>query len=104
MAILGILPQAVLADIAECDAIDTGERREGMFYAARTFSMTLGQTLAMILFTSLSILGENGMGYRATALVATVFCLIGGLVFTRYNERRVLGTIGSGTDEGEERQ
>ena len=104
MAILGILPQAVLADIAECDAIDTGERREGMFYAARTFSMTLGQTLAMILFTSLSILGENGMGYRATALVATVFCLIGGLVFTRYNERRVLGTIGSGTDEGGERQ
>ena len=104
MAILGILPQAVLADIAECDAVETGERREGMFYAARTFSMTLGQTLAMILFTSISILGENGMGYRATALVATIFCLVGGLVFTRYNERRVLGTIGSASDEeGEQR-
>ena len=99
MAILGILPQAVLADIAECDAVETGERREGMFYAARTFSMTLGQTLAMILFTSISILGENGMGYRATAIVATAFCLIGGLVFTRYNERRVLGTIGGASGE-----
>lgn len=99
MAILGILPQAVLADIAECDALETGERREGMFYAARTFSMTLGQTLAMILFTSISILGENGMGYRATAIVATAFCLIGGLVFTRYNERRVLGTIGGASGE-----
>ena len=48
MAVLGILPQAVLADIAESDAVETGENREGMFYAARTFSMTLGQSLAMI--------------------------------------------------------
>lgn len=95
MAILGILPQAVLADIAEADAIETGENREGMFYAARTFSMTLGQTLAMILFTSISIIGTQGMGYRLTALVATLFCLAGGLVFLRYKESRVLGVIAS---------
>ena len=97
MAVLGILPQAVLADIAESDAVTTGENREGMFYAARTFSMTLGQTLAMILFTSISIIGANGFGYRMTAVVATVFCLVGGLVFTRYREQRVLGIIGDGT-------
>ncbi len=101
MAILGILPQAVLADIAECDAVETGERREGMFYAARTFSMTLGQTLAMILFTSVSIMGSNGFGYRMTALIATVFCLVGGIVYTRYDERRVLGTIESSGHDGE---
>ena len=93
MAILGILPQAVLADIAECDAVETGENREGMFYAARTFSMTLGQSLAMILFTSISTVGTGGLGYRLTALVATVFCLVGGFVFTRYGEGRVIGTI-----------
>ncbi|MGL5173593.1 MAG: MFS transporter, partial [Olsenella sp.] len=101
MAVLGILPQAVLADIAESDAVTTGENREGMFYAARTFSMTLGQTLAMILFTSISIMGANGFGYRMTALVATVFCLVGGLVFTRYREQKVLGIIGAGTRRGE---
>lgn len=93
MAILGILPQAVLADIAEQDAILTGENRQGMFYAARTFSMTLGQTLAMILFTSVSILGTNGLGYRLTALIATVFCLAGALIFLRYDERGVLATL-----------
>jgi len=93
MAILGILPQAVLADIAEQDAVATGENREGMFYAARTFSMTLGQTLAMILFTSVSIIGTDGFGYRLTALLATAFCLMGGLVFSRYREREVLGSI-----------
>ena len=93
MAVLGILPQAVLADIAEADAVVSGENREGMFYAARTFSMTLGQSLAMILFTSISTFGTGGMGYRLTALVATAFCLFGGMVFTRYDERATIGTI-----------
>lgn len=93
MAILGILPRAVLADIAEADAVQSGENREGMFYAARTFSMTLGQTLAMVLFTSISSAAAGGMGYRLTALVATAFCLVAGFVFTRYHERRVLGII-----------
>ncbi|MBP3893517.1 MAG: MFS transporter [Atopobiaceae bacterium] len=93
MAVLGILPQAVLADIAEADAVTTGENREGMFYAARTFSMTLGQSLAMILFTSISTFGSGDTGYRLTALTATVFCLLGGLVFLRYNERATIGAI-----------
>ena len=93
MAILGILPQAVLADIAEGDAVKYEENREGMYFAARTFSMTLGQSLAMILFSSLATVGAGGMGYRLTAVVATVFCLLGGLVFTRYDEKRMLGVI-----------
>ena len=38
MAVFGILPQAVVADIAECDALETHENRSGMFYAARTFA------------------------------------------------------------------
>jgi len=97
MAILGILPQAVLADIAESDAVTTGENREGMFYAARTFSMTLGQSLAMILFSSLATIGAGGLGYRLTAVVATVFCLLGAVVFARYNEKGVLSIIGSRT-------
>lgn len=97
MAILGILPQAVLADIAESDAVTTGENREGMFYAARTFSMTLGQSLAMILFSSLATIGAGGLGYRMTAVVATVFCLLGAVVFARYNEKGVLSIIGSRT-------
>ncbi|MDI9590237.1 MAG: MFS transporter [Acidobacteriota bacterium] len=93
MAVLGILPQAVLADIAESDAVETGENREGMFYAARTFSMTLGQSLAMVLFSSIATIGAGGIGYRATALAATAFCLLGGLVFLRYDEGGVLEAI-----------
>ena len=43
MAILGIVQPAVIADIAEADKLDTGESRQGMFFAARTFDMKLGQ-------------------------------------------------------------
>ena len=56
MALLGIIPQSIVADVAEEDAILTGEKREGMFFAARTFAMKLGQSVAMLVFTSLAIL------------------------------------------------
>ena len=94
MAILGIVPQAIVADIAEADAIETSEKREGMFYAARTFAFKLGQSVAMLLFTSIALIGTGGMGYRITALVAAAFCLLGGLMFMRYRESDIFKVIG----------
>jgi GPH family glycoside/pentoside/hexuronide:cation symporter len=101
MAILGILPQAVVADISEADKNKTGESRQGMFYAARTFAFKLGQSAAMLMFTSISIInkdipkGQSGyaLGYRMTAVVAAVLCLAGGLVFLKYNEKKVIAEI-----------
>jgi Na+/melibiose symporter-like transporter len=90
MAIFGILPQAVVADIAQSDANTTGSNREGMFYAARTFAFKLGQSLAMLIFTAVSTIGtQTGMGYRIAAFGAALFCLLGGLIFAFYNERRI---------------
>ncbi len=43
MALLGIIPQSIVADVAEADGVVTGEKREGMFFAARTFAMKFGQ-------------------------------------------------------------
>lgn len=94
MAVLGILPQAVVADIAEADKKQTGESREGMFYAARTFAFKLGQSVAMLLFTSVSILGENGFGYRLTAIIAAVLCLLGAVAFLAYHEKKINEVIG----------
>ncbi len=94
MAIFGILPQAVVADIAQCDEMETSENRSGMFYAARTFAMKMGQAVAMIVVASLAIVGkESGVGYRLTAVVAAAACVIGGLIFSRYNEKRVYDRI-----------
>ena len=101
MAILGILPQAVVADISEADKNKTGESRQGMFYAARTFAFKLGQSAAMLMFTSISLInkeipkGQSGyaLGYRLTAITAAVLCLAGGLVFMKYNEKKVISEI-----------
>ena len=94
MAILGILPQAIVADIAQADAMTTGENREGMFFAARTFAFKMGQSVSMLLFTAFaSISPETGFGYRIAAIVAAVICLAGAVVLSRYDEKKILGII-----------
>ena len=95
MAIFGILPQAVVADIAQSDSIRTGSNREGMFYAARTFAFKLGQSLSMLIFTAVSTIGAgDGTGYRVAAFGAAVFCCIGGIILVFYNEKKINGIIG----------
>lgn len=91
MAILGILPQTVVADIAKSDEIQTGENHDGMFFAARTFAMKLGQSLAAVLFTSFATIGrENGTGYRIAAISSTVLCLVASILMKKYDEKHVM--------------
>ena len=92
MAILGILPQACVADVAELSRLETGEDRSGMFFAARTFAFKMGQALAMVVFTSMTVAGTKG-SYRATAVVAFVTCVIGACLFLLYNEKMILSRI-----------
>ena len=104
--IFGIIPQTIVADIALSDELETGESRSGMFYAARTFAMKLGQSLAMLMFTSLATIGVSKaagvsaeqaagspIGYRIVALVASICCIIGGLIMSAFNEKKVMETI-----------
>jgi len=104
MALLGIIPQSIVADVAEEDSIQTGENREGMFFAARTFAMKLGQSIAMLVFTSLAVLGTtqditsndltaSDIGLRIIAIVAVVFCALGAVILSFYNEKKVMKTI-----------
>ena len=104
MALLGIIPQAIVADVAEADGRETGENKEGMFFAARTFAMKWGQSIAMLVFTSLAIIGTtqnvdanditaSPFGLRLVAIVAIAFCLVGALLLTFYNEKKIMRTI-----------
>lgn len=94
MAIFGILPNAMVADIAESDAKVTGENREGMFYAARTFAFKLGQSIAMLIFTAVATVGlGTGKGYRLVAIIACVFCLLGGIALFFYDEKSINAII-----------
>lgn len=107
LSILGVIPQAIVADIAESDNIETGVNRDAMFYAARTFAFKLGQSIAMILFTSLAVIGQyteinelgetvihnTGTGYRISLVIALILCLIAMAVILFYNEKQVMGII-----------
>lgn len=104
MALLGIIPQSIVADVAEADGIVTGENREGMFFAARTFAMKWGQSIAMLVFTSLAIFGTtqnvnanditaSPKGLTIVAFVAVAFCVLGAVILGLYNEKKVMKTI-----------
>ena len=100
MAIFGILPQAMVADIAEIDSVTTGSNREGMFFAARTFAFKLGQSLSMLIFTAVSTIGTaTGTGYRIAAFGAALFCGIGAVLLVFYNENKINAVI-AGTQNG----
>ena len=100
MAIFGILPQAMVADIAESDSVTTGSNREGMFFAARTFAFKLGQSLSMLIFTAVSTIGTaTGAGYRVAAFGAALFCGIGAVLLVFYNENKINAVI-AGTQNG----
>ena len=104
MALLGIIPQSIVADVAEADGIETGENREGMFFAARTFAMKFGQSLAMLVFTSVAIIGttQNAnsnditasvLGMTLVGFVAVAFCSLGAVILSFYNEKKIMSTI-----------
>lgn len=110
MALLGIIPQSIVADVAEADGIETGENREGMFFAARTFAMKFGQSLAMLVFTSLAIIGTtqntnsnditaSTLGMTIVGIVAVVFCALGAVILGFYNEKKVMSTIDKKHDD-----
>ena len=112
MALLGIIPQSIVADVAEAESKTTGENREGMFFAARTFAMKFGQSLAMILFTSLAVSmaaagagADSGEVYPSkagmiiVAAVAVAFCLAGAAILFFYREKKVMKTIAKKGDE-----
>lgn len=93
MAVFGILPNAVIADIAEYDAKRTGVRREGMFFGTRTFMSKIGQMLSMLILSALllyEVNGSNELGIRLTAVFAAVFCLLGLITLLFYNEKKIL--------------
>ena len=93
LAFLGVLPNAVLADIAEHDGLKSGQRKEGMFFAARTLMQKFGQTFGILVFAALTTFGRDpgdDLGIRLSGVIGFVLCLLAGIVFLRYSERQVL--------------
>ena len=93
LAAYGILPNAIVADIAENDALRTGSHREAIFFGARSFMMKLGQMVALLIFTSLLVFGRDigdDLGVRLTGLAGVGFCLLSLVFLYRYDEKGLL--------------
>ncbi len=91
LAALGILPNAILADIAQKDTGETGENNEGMFFAVKYLFVKLGQTLGIAIFAMLTVYGKdpgNDYGLRLNGVVGFVLCVLALIFFARFKERK----------------
>ena len=90
IAVLGMLPNACLADITVHDALRTGQSNEGMFFAARTFLQKIGVTLGIMTFASLTNFGNSpgdDLGVRLSGPACVVVLLLAVLAFSFYDEK-----------------
>ncbi|RZM29755.1 MAG: MFS transporter [Pedobacter sp.] len=91
LAALGILPNAILADIAQRDTEETGENHEGMFFAVKYLFVKLGQTLGIAVFAMLTVYGKdpgNDFGLRLNGVVGFALCILALLFFSRFKEQK----------------
>lgn len=91
-----------LIGIIQYDTVTTGINQEGIFGAARSFIVKMGNSLAIMIVPSLVVTGaaagENvGVpGLKLTAVAGSLFCLLAVFVFLRYMEKDVLAAIAAG--------
>lgn len=89
MAVFGIIPNAIVADIVNTHGKIHGDNQAGMYFGVRTFMMKLGTSLGILVFTSCLLLGksvENDFGIRMTGFAALIFCVIGLLLFGKFKD------------------
>lgn len=104
-AVLNVLPGAMMADIIQYDTITTGVNQEGIFGAARSFIVKMGNSLAIMIVPSLIVTGaveeENVgiLGLKLTAVAGSIFCILAILVLLQYKESDVLQAIEAGKGE-----
>ena len=98
-AVLNVLPASMMADIIQYDTIKSGINQEGIFGAARSFIVKMGNSFAIMIVPSLTIIGaaagENvgSLGLKFTAVAGALFCIAAIIVFFKYKEKEVLDFI-----------
>ncbi|ODN30157.1 MFS transporter [Fervidobacterium thailandense] len=96
LAIFGILPNAMVADIAEAHGRETGNYKAAVFFGARTFMQKMGQTVAGLIYPSIFILGRNEInefGLRLSAIISLIFMVLGYVLLLFYNEAKILKVL-----------
>lgn len=93
LAILSMLINPTVGDLARAEYIRTGESREAMFFGARAIPLKATVALAGVAFTYLlSVYGKdvaNPMGVQLSILGVSLSSLAGCIAFSRYPEKQV---------------
>ncbi len=99
VALFGIVPTAIIADIAKSDGIRTGNYKEAVFFGTRSFIMKLAISISNLIFPTLLMLGSihavgsepkpTPFGVSMTAVVAFFFAILGAVFLIRFREGRV---------------
>ncbi|MFA9423193.1 MAG: MFS transporter [Sedimentibacter sp.] len=90
IGIFGILPFAIIGDLAESDGQETNNYKIGVFYGLRGIFMKIGTSMAGLLFPTVIVLGMgeiNQFGIRMTGVFGIVFCIIGFIFMTQFKEK-----------------
>jgi len=90
-AALGILPNAILAKIAAEDLEQTGDSKEGTYFAVNYFAAKLGQTFGIALFAMLTIYGKDqghDLGLRLTGICGCILCILAGWTFRGFKVKK----------------
>ena len=96
VAILGIIPYAIIAEIAQLDGLITGVQKEGMYFAVRNFFYKLGMTIGIMCFTILTLWGKDpgdDLGIRLNGILGFFLCTIAGLTFLLFKEKEIVHKI-----------
>ncbi len=99
-AILSVIPQWILSDIAEHAAVTTGQATAATFFAARTFMQKLGQTIGVMVFALLAAFGRDvgdDLGIRLSGVAGMALYLVAALLFRRYDEATMQGELANAT-------
>ncbi len=99
-AILSVLPQWILSDIAEHAAVRSGQATAATFFAARTFMQKLGQTIGVMVFALLASFGRDvgdDLGIRLSGAAGVVLYVVAALAFRRYDEETLQAELATGS-------
>lgn len=93
LAVIFIVPDAIVAEVSDLEIKLSGQRREAMYFGAQGFILKLAMGLSTVITSALlQFFGSTAaepLGIQLTGPVSAIFILVGVIVFTRYPEKEV---------------
>ena len=84
-----IVPDAIVAAVADVGHRDTGQRREAMFFGVQGFTLKLNLGVSTLVSAGLLQFAGDPLGVQLTGPVAGIAVAVGALAFRRYPEDEV---------------